>query len=87
MELTRSRVEGKPMRVSLNRTLVRRAMMLGCTEFGFASPEKPVLARDESLLFVLMPLEERGVIPPSKSAICISSASPLKYQQRPLSAL
>jgi hypothetical protein len=83
VELARSRVEGKPMRVSLNRMLVRRAMMLGCTEFGFASPEKPVLARDESRLLVLMPLEERGVIPPNKSAICISSASPFEVPRVP----
>ena len=76
VELTRSTIEGQPVRLNLKRSLLRRAMLLGCTELGIVSADKPLLARNLSRLYVVMPLDKEAALPPRKDAICITSVTP-----------
>src|ERR1700693_185139 len=74
-ELVHSRMEGQPMCLCLDSTFLRRAMPLGCTELGISNPNAPVVARNASRLYLMMPLDEKAAIPPCKDAICITSSS------------
>ena len=63
------------MCLCLDSTFLRRAMPLGCTELGISNPNAPVVARNASRLYLMMPLDEKAAIPPCKDAICITSSS------------
>ena len=73
-----SSAEGKPVRLCLDRTLLRRALLLGCTELGIAGADKPVLASGDFRLYFIMPLAKEGALLPTKDALAISSKSPIR---------
>jgi hypothetical protein len=75
IELSRSRVEGKAVRLCLDRTNLRRALQLGFTEVLVREPDTPVLCRDRHRLFVFVPLDKQEVLTPSKEAVRIPSSS------------
>jgi len=55
--LSRSRVDGVPIRALLDRRFLLRAVRLGFSTFTVPGPNRPFLCRDEARAFLFMPLE------------------------------
>jgi hypothetical protein len=90
--LTHSIVEGTPSRLCLDRTYVGRALQLGFTEFQIATPDHPILCRDKHRLYLFMPLDAKGALPPvgETSRILATSVAPSKpdpSQERSVSVM
>ena len=71
--LTNSQFTGDPMRISVNRTYLARAMRLGLDEICLFGDETALLGRDKNRQFVWMPLSKDSAIRPKKDAIRIES--------------
>jgi hypothetical protein len=68
-----ARVTGPPLRVSLDRKYLYRALHLGFRTFEFHGADKPVVARDGGRLFALAPLDPKSALPPSPDALRITT--------------
>jgi hypothetical protein len=75
LHLAKSEVIGKPIRVSINRQFLARALDMGLGEVCVATADTPLVFRDERRTFVVMPLGKDGAIGPSDKAVRISSAN------------
>lgn len=71
--LSRSSVDGRAVRVALNRDLFARALALGLSEAVVTNDGTPVVFRDERRTYLAMPLDKALVLPPSADAIRVSS--------------
>jgi hypothetical protein len=72
--LAHSKVSGKPVKINVDRRLLYRASKLGFSELLVASPDVPVICRDESRTFVFMPLNPEGVLGTTKDAVRVASS-------------
>ena len=75
VRLANSVVEGKPVRICTSRRLLIRGLTLGLNEFVIVSPDAPVQARDNTKVYVWMPLPKGAALAPSDKDVCISSAA------------
>lgn len=74
--LARSKAVGEPVRFSMSRTVLARAVAMNFLELRVVNADKPMLFQDEKRQYVVMPLAKELVIGPSNDAICIVSAEP-----------
>jgi hypothetical protein len=74
LELARSAVEGKATRLSANRLYLRRALALGFRELHVGAPGQPAAWRDGEDLYLFVPLDAGGAIPPGRDAVRVASA-------------
>jgi hypothetical protein len=74
VSLARSTVLGKPVRLTVDRRLLYRALKLGFAELQIVAADAAVACRDASRIFVFMPLSPEAALPPAKDAIRIASA-------------
>jgi hypothetical protein len=65
--LSESSLTGTPIRLVLNREHVGRALSLGFRQFACASPERPVVARDNHRLFLSAALDPASAVLPAES--------------------
>lgn len=70
--LDKSHVSGKALRFATCRTYLIRALQLGFGEIAVVTPDTPILCRDESRLYLWMPLGERAALKPTANALCIT---------------
>ena len=70
--LEKSQVSGKAIRFATSRLYLGRALQLGFNEISVVSPDTPIVCRDESRLYVWMPLGERAALPPAVNPIRIT---------------
>lgn len=70
--LDKSHVTGKALRFATCRTYLIRALHLGFGEIAVVTPDTPILCRDESRLYLWMPLGERAALKPTANALCIT---------------
>jgi hypothetical protein len=66
--LDRSTATGPDGAVVVNRAYLLRALALGFTEVQVNAPTRPVCCRDRRRIYVFMPLDPSGVIPPGPRA-------------------
>lgn len=71
--LCESTQEGEPQRFNMNRVYLQRAVRMGLHDFCFVGDGKAIQARDERRIYLWMPLDKSGAIPPSPEAIRIES--------------
>jgi hypothetical protein len=74
LELARSVVEGKATRLSANRLYLRRALALGFRELRVGAPGQPAAWRDGEDLYLFVPLDAGGALPPGQDAVRVASA-------------
>jgi hypothetical protein len=73
--LARSQCTGKNVQVCINRKFLSRAVALSFSELCVVSADVPVVFRDASRKYVIMPLGKETVLGASKNAVCIASTS------------
>jgi hypothetical protein len=83
--LGRSSASGPHVRLCTARHLLRRALHLGFAELGIVSPSAPLCCRDSTRCYIWVPLDTKGVIPPSADALRI--AGPEQSESIPSTAL
>lgn len=66
--LRQSECHGPEARVLLNRTHLGRALALGFREFRCSSPERPLVATDDSRTYVSATLDPKDAVPPGREA-------------------
>jgi hypothetical protein len=71
----KSSIEGKPVRLHINRTFLGRAFQLGFREVLISTADAPILCRDERRKYVVMPLASKMAIPPSADALRVASSN------------
>src|SRR5207245_2808183 len=74
LTLDHSEITGKPVRFRVNRPFLMRALQLGFSEMQVVNADSPALWQDAQRKYVVMLLGKEGAIPPTKDALCISSA-------------
>ncbi|MCC6417011.1 MAG: hypothetical protein IT429_02045 [Gemmataceae bacterium] len=74
LELARSIVEGKAVRISANRLYLRRALALGFRELQVGAPGQPAAWRGGDDVYLFVPLDAGSTIPPSQDAVRVTSA-------------
>jgi hypothetical protein len=72
--LTRSSVSGPPVRLCTDRRYLVRAVKLGFTDVEVLGPDKPLVSRNHARVYVWMPLDQGGGIPPGPNVQRVSSA-------------
>lgn len=70
--LEKAHVSGKAVRFATSRAYLIRALQLGFGEVAVVSPETPILCRDESRLYLWMPLGEKAALKPAVNALRIT---------------
>lgn len=70
--LEKSQVSGKAVRFATCRTYLIRALQLGFGEIAVVSPDTPILCRDQSRLYLWMPLGEKAALKPAVNALHIT---------------
>lgn len=75
LPLLRSTVSGPPVRLCTDRRLLGRALDLGFREIHIVKPDSPLLCRDETRVFVWMPLDATEAIPPQREVQHANAAS------------
>ncbi|MBL8797392.1 MAG: hypothetical protein JNM56_26050 [Planctomycetia bacterium] len=70
--LEKSHVSGKALRFATCRAYVSRALQLGFGELAVVSPDTPILCRDQSRLYLWMPLGEKSALKPAANALRIT---------------
>lgn len=86
--LSRSTVEGPPVRLVSNRHYLARMVQLGFHELKVVKADVPLVCEDATRKFVWMPLEKVGALPPSDNCLRIASngkapkPSPPKKERR-----
>ena len=88
--LTNSRYAGKPIRISINRTFLYRAMQLGLNDFCLYGEDSALLCRGFDRQYVWMPLDKESTIPAAEDCIRIESpqgelAAPIPQPTNPRS--
>jgi len=73
VQLTQSSVSGPALAIVMNRAYLQRAVRLGFCELLFASPDKPIVVRDEKRTYLWMPLSAASAILPGPNVACITS--------------
>jgi hypothetical protein len=71
----KSSIEGKPVRLHINRAFLGRALQLGFREVLVFTVDGPILCRDERRKFIVMPLASKMAIPPGSDAIRVTSSN------------
>jgi len=71
--LSHSRYTGSPLRFLMNRKNLLRAIQLGFKNVDIASPDRPLVCRDERRTFFFMPLPPSQSIPPTEDALRVVS--------------
>ena len=71
--LTNSRWSGEPIRISINRTYLQRAMKLGISELCLYGVDSALSGLSSDRRYVWMPLDGGSAIPPAEDAIRIES--------------
>lgn len=71
--LARSQATGKPVRFAINRSYLQRALELGFAELAVGNAETPVVFRDDSRQYVVMPLSKDSALAPREDAIRLST--------------
>src|SRR5581483_1594200 len=90
--LDRSAVSCPPVRVATDRAYLLRALALGCAEVLVGRPDKAVQCRDRKRIFVWMPLDAAGAVPPGTAAdrapatACPDGGPPAARRRPPLAA-
>jgi hypothetical protein len=74
--LPRSQADGPPVRLVTNRRYLHRALKLGFHELFIATADQPIICRDESRLFLWMPLDDKTALPPSSQPRIPTTAEP-----------
>jgi hypothetical protein len=69
--LPRSRLEGKAVRVAVDRRYLQRALELGFRSVQITAPDKPILCQDSKRLYVWVPLDPKSSLVPQANAIRI----------------
>jgi hypothetical protein len=82
--LARSDYEGKPVQVCVNRDYLARAVQLGFGLVQIASPDTPLLFRNESRVFVCMPLSKEGFVAAGEDTLRIASAEEVRPRKTPI---
>lgn len=70
--LEKSQISGKATRFATSRAYLIRALELGFREMAVVSPDTPILCRDESRLYLWMPLGEKAALKPAVNALRIT---------------
>ena len=71
--LTRSRYTGTPLRFSINRDLLGRALRLGFRALEAVDVETPVVCRDGRRVYAVQPLDKDSALAPDADAVRIES--------------
>jgi len=61
--LSRSAVQGKPVRWAMNRSILLRSVALGMREFAIVNPDKAIVGQCGHRLHLFMPFHERHIVP------------------------
>jgi len=61
--LSRSTVQGKPVRWAMNRSILRRSVAMGMREFAIVHPDKAIVGQCGNRLHLFMPFHERHIVP------------------------
>jgi hypothetical protein len=72
LALEHSKASGKALRLATSRLYLSRALQLGFREMAVVSPNTPIVCRDESRVYVWMPLHERAALKPAVNALRIA---------------
>jgi hypothetical protein len=81
--LANSSIQGKPMRISVNRRFVQQALKAGFRTFQITAPDKPVLCQEKERLYVCMPLHPESVLlPQARATRAPLSTVPMKNDSR-----
>jgi hypothetical protein len=64
----RSRTEGRPMRIAMDRRILKRALDLGFSCLQITAPDKPILCQDENRVFVWVVLGPENALKPQPGA-------------------
>jgi hypothetical protein len=64
----RSRTESKPVRVAMDRRILKRALDLGFSCFQITASDKPILCQDENRVFVWVVLSPENTLKPQPGA-------------------
>ena len=70
--LEKSQISGKATRFATSRAYLIRALELGFREIAVVSPDTPILCRDESRLYLWIPLGEKAALKPAVNALRIT---------------
>jgi hypothetical protein len=70
----KSAIDGKPVRLHINRNFLARALRLGFREVLVVKADTPILCQDERRKFVVMPLSDKIAIPPSDNVLRVSTS-------------
>ena len=65
---------GPPVRLCMNRRLLRRALLLGLRDVQVIGADKPVVFTTDRLLYVVMTLDKGGAIPPGRKVLQLAQA-------------
>lgn len=81
--LERSRYDGSPMTVVINRAFLSRALRLGLHELTLTTAAAPLVAQDANRLYAWQPLDADAAIAAGRDLISISSAAtPAPHNRR-----
>jgi hypothetical protein len=73
-------MEGKSVRIAVDRRHLKRALKLGLRTFSILDPDKPVLCFDEKHTYVWVPLNSTDALAPQRDAILLPF-SPLRDEK------
>jgi hypothetical protein len=81
--LRRSKPSGPPVRLCMNRRLLRRALLMGLRDVQVIGADKPVAFTTDRLLYVVMALDKGGAIPPGRKVLQLAQNPAPKPPPRP----
>jgi hypothetical protein len=81
--LRHSTPSGPPVRLCLNRRLLRRALLLGLRDVQVIGADKPVAFPSDRVLYVVMTLDKGGAIPPGRKVLQLAQATKQKQAPAP----
>lgn len=73
LRLRSSNFSGRPLRVSIDRRFLERAIRLGFVQVYFCGPDQSIQCASDTATFLWMPLHSDNCIPANKKAIVIES--------------
>ena len=67
--LPRSRIEGKTLRVAVNRCYLQQALRLGFRSVLITGPDKPLLCQEGKRMYVCVPIDSTNALAPQSNAV------------------